>query len=72
MKVAVVADGNSRNRVKMCWHLKGILYRVKKSGTAETKSFNVFVSLNQQRDGNVFLLKESDCYILEFERSFQK
>ena len=35
---------------------KGHPFRMKKSGTAETIEFNVFVSLNWQSDGNVFFV----------------
>jgi len=35
-EMKVGADGNSRNRVKMCQHQRCILQRMKKSGTAGT------------------------------------
>ena len=56
-EITVATDGNSRDRVKMCLHLKGIRedeeewYR----GNKQFLKFNVFVSLNQQRDESVFL-----------------
>ena len=50
---------------------KGHPIRMKKSGTAETLKFYVFVSLKKQRDGNVFLLIKSIFILLDFERGFQ-
>lgn len=55
MKSVVVANGNSRNRVKACWRLKGTL-KGEEEWYRGNGLFNVFVSLKKQRDESVFLL----------------
>ena len=51
----IAANGHSRHRVKMCQHLKCILWGMKKSGTAETDIVR-FRLFDQQGDESVFLL----------------
>lgn len=54
--VRLGADGTSRDRVKVCRHLRASV-RTKKSGTAEELKFSSFVSLQSRADVGLFLIK---------------